>query len=78
MSFLQQPALPGQDNNCALLSYLALTKGQDIQGNTGLYGYVIVSIEEEAFLFVFNVYLQKELLVVVVLCFETKSTKRTL
>ncbi|NXL88553.1 PKHM3 protein, partial [Alectura lathami] len=31
---LQQPALPGQDNNCALLSYLALTKGQDIQGNT--------------------------------------------
>ncbi|XP_015723704.1 pleckstrin homology domain-containing family M member 3 isoform X1 [Coturnix japonica] len=31
---LQQPALPGQDNNSALLSYLALTKGQDIQGNT--------------------------------------------
>ncbi|XP_068542082.1 pleckstrin homology domain-containing family M member 3 [Anas acuta] len=31
---LQQPPLPGQDNNCALLSYLALTKGEDIQGNT--------------------------------------------
>ncbi|XP_062475773.1 pleckstrin homology domain-containing family M member 3 isoform X2 [Pezoporus occidentalis] len=31
---LQQPPAPGQDNNCALLSYLALTKGEDIQGNT--------------------------------------------
>ncbi|NXD95455.1 PKHM3 protein, partial [Chaetorhynchus papuensis] len=31
---LQQPSAPGQDNNCALLSYLALTKGEDIQGNT--------------------------------------------
>ncbi|NXJ75866.1 PKHM3 protein, partial [Trogon melanurus] len=31
---LQQPPAPGQDNNCALLSYLALTKGRDIQGNT--------------------------------------------
>ncbi|NXP24477.1 PKHM3 protein, partial [Scytalopus superciliaris] len=31
---LQQPPPPGQDNNCALLSYLALAKGEDIQGNT--------------------------------------------
>ncbi|XP_051479319.1 pleckstrin homology domain-containing family M member 3 isoform X3 [Apus apus] len=31
---LQQPPVPGQDNNCTLLSYLALAKGQDIQGNT--------------------------------------------
>ncbi|XP_068804198.1 pleckstrin homology domain-containing family M member 3 isoform X2 [Struthio camelus] len=31
---LQQPPLPAQDNNRALLSYLALTKGEDIQGNT--------------------------------------------
>ncbi|NWU98520.1 PKHM3 protein, partial [Upupa epops] len=31
---LQQPPALGQDNNCALLSYLALTKGEDIQGNT--------------------------------------------
>ncbi|NXN44148.1 PKHM3 protein, partial [Rhinoptilus africanus] len=31
---LQQPPAPGQDNSCALLSYLALTKGEDIQGNT--------------------------------------------
>ncbi|KAM6268544.1 pleckstrin homology domain-containing family M member 3 isoform 5-T10 [Porphyrio hochstetteri] len=31
---LQQPPAPGQDNNCTLLSYLALTKGEDIQGNT--------------------------------------------
>ncbi|NXX40351.1 PKHM3 protein, partial [Tricholaema leucomelas] len=33
-TYLQQPPAPGQDNNCALLSYLALTKGKDIQGNT--------------------------------------------
>ncbi|XP_025943145.1 pleckstrin homology domain-containing family M member 3 isoform X2 [Apteryx rowi] len=31
---LQQPPPPAEDNNCALLSYLALTKGEDIQGNT--------------------------------------------
>ncbi|KFP23998.1 Pleckstrin homology domain-containing family M member 3, partial [Colius striatus] len=31
---LQQPPAPGQDNNCTLLSYLALAKGEDIQGNT--------------------------------------------
>ncbi|XP_032549961.1 pleckstrin homology domain-containing family M member 3 [Chiroxiphia lanceolata] len=33
-SLQQQPPAPGQDNNCTLLSYLALTKGEDIQGNT--------------------------------------------
>lgn len=35
---LQQPPMPGRDNNCALLSYLMLTNGEDIQGNTGLCG----------------------------------------
>lgn len=57
---LQQPPLPGQDNNCALLSYLALTKGEDIQGNTGLYRCFIVSVDVKAFIFVFNIYLERE------------------
>lgn len=72
---LQQPALPGQDNNCALLSYLALTKGQDIQGNTGLYGYVIVSIEEEAFLFVFNVISKRSCLLLLFFVLKQKAQK---
>lgn len=55
---LQQPPAPGQDNNCALLSYLALTKGEDIQGNTGLcwcFGYVYM----KSFLFGFIICLER-------------------
>lgn len=56
---LQQPPAPGQDNNRALLSYLALTKGEDIQGNTGLCWCFIVSVDMRTFLFVFHIYLER-------------------
>lgn len=55
---LQQPPAPGQDNNCALLSYLALTKGEDIQGNTGLCR-CFVYVYMRNFLFGFNICLER-------------------
>lgn len=55
---LQQPPAPGQDNNCALLSYLALTKEEDIQGNTGLCR-CFVSVYMRSVLFGFNICLER-------------------
>lgn len=57
---LQQPPAPGRDNNCALLSYLMLTNGEDIQGNTGLCWCFIASLGMRTFLFVFNIYLERQ------------------